>query len=96
MKKVLMVAFHYPPYEGGSGVHRTLKFSRYLPENGVATYRFERAAEGLSQAGKEQLRQIPADIIVKRAFALDTARHLSIRGRYLRFMALPDLGSVGG
>ena len=91
MKKVLMVAFHYPPYEGGSGVHRTLKFSRYLPENGWQPIVLSAQPKAYPQIGKEQLRQIPADIIVKRAFALDTARHLSIRGRYLRFMALPDL-----
>ena len=33
MKKVLMLAFIYPPL-GGSGVQRTLKFSKYLPEFG--------------------------------------------------------------
>ena len=34
MKQVLMIAFHFPPYSGGSGIHRTLKFTRYLPEFG--------------------------------------------------------------
>lgn len=86
-----MVAFHYPPYEGGSGVHRTLKFSRYLPENAWQPIVLSAQPKAYPQTGKKQLQQIPADIIVKRAFALDTARHLSIRGRYLGFMALPDL-----
>jgi glycosyltransferase involved in cell wall biosynthesis len=90
MKKVLMVAFHYPPYEGGSGVHRTLKFSRYLPEHGWQPIVLSAQPKAYPKIGEEQLRQIPPDIIVKRAFALDTARHLSIGGRYLRFMALPD------
>ena len=31
-----MVAFHYPPFVGSSGVHRTLKFSRYLLDQGWA------------------------------------------------------------
>jgi glycosyltransferase involved in cell wall biosynthesis len=31
MKKVLVVAYHYPPV-GGSGVFRTLKFTKYLPQ----------------------------------------------------------------
>ena len=34
MRKLLMVAFHYPPIRGSSGVQRTLKFSRYLPSLG--------------------------------------------------------------
>jgi len=32
MKRILMIAFHYPPLRGSSGIQRTLKFSRYLPE----------------------------------------------------------------
>ncbi len=36
-KKVLIVAFIYPPL-GGSGVQRTLKFSKYLPEYGWQPY----------------------------------------------------------
>ena len=32
-KRALPVAFHFPP-EGGSGMQRTLKFARYLPELG--------------------------------------------------------------
>jgi glycosyltransferase involved in cell wall biosynthesis len=90
MKKVLMVAFHYPPYAGGSGVHRTLKFSRYLPEQGWQPIVLSAQPKAYPQIGEEQLREIPPEVIVKRAFALDTARHLSIGGRYLRFMALPD------
>jgi hypothetical protein len=35
--KVLIIAFVYPPL-GGSGVQRTLKFSKYLPEFGWQPY----------------------------------------------------------
>jgi glycosyltransferase involved in cell wall biosynthesis len=34
--------------------------------------------------------QIPSAVMVKRAFALDAARHLSVRGRYFSCTALPD------
>ncbi len=85
-----MIAFHYPPFQGGSGVHRTLKFSRYLPEYGWQPIVLSAQPRAYPQVGEEQLRQIPAEVIVKRAFALDSSRHLSVRGRYLRFMALPD------
>ncbi|GAB2860566.1 glycosyltransferase [Pseudoduganella ginsengisoli] len=36
------------------------------------------------------LQDIPADTVVQRAFALDSARHLSLKGHYLRLWALPD------
>jgi glycosyltransferase involved in cell wall biosynthesis len=44
---------------------------------------YERTSEDL-------LREIPSTTEVCRAFALDTARHLSLRGRYLAAMARPD------
>ena len=90
MKSLLMVAFHYPPYEGGSGVHRTLKFSRYLPQYGWRPIVLSADARAYPRTGKEQLCEIPAEAIIRRAFALDATRHLSIGGRYLRLSALPD------
>lgn len=85
-----MIAFHYPPYEGGSGVHRTLKFSRYLPEHGWQPIVLSAHPRAYPQLGAEQLQEIPSEAIVERAFALDTARHLSVRGFHFRWMALPD------
>lgn len=85
-----MVAFHYPPFQGGSGIHRTLKFSRYLPEHGWQPIVLSAHPRAYASTGTEQLGEIPAEAVVKRAFALDTARHLSIRGRYTRLLALPD------
>ena len=37
MKRVLVVAYHYPPL-GGGGVFRTLKFTKYLPQFGFRPY----------------------------------------------------------
>ncbi len=34
MQRVLMVAYHFPPLAGGSGIQRTLRFAQYLPEFG--------------------------------------------------------------
>ncbi len=89
-KRVLMIAYHFPPIKGSSGIQRTLKFCQYLPQFGwqpsVLTTN-ERAYETVSQ---EQMHQIANGTVVTRAFALDTSRHLSICGRYSRFLALPD------
>jgi glycosyltransferase involved in cell wall biosynthesis len=90
MKKILMVVFHYPPLHGSSGIHRTLNFSRYLPEHGwqplVLTVRA--TAYPNVSAGTES--RIPAHVSVTRARALDSARHLSIRGFHPKVLALPD------
>jgi glycosyltransferase involved in cell wall biosynthesis len=85
-----MIAFHYPPFQGGSGVHRTLKFSRYLPEHGWQPVVLSAHPRAYARTGAEQLAEIPGEAVVERAFALDTGRHLSLRGHYLRLMALPD------
>ncbi len=89
-KRVLMVAYHYPPLQGSSGIQRTLKFSQYLPEFGwqpIVLGAHPRAFQSTSTA---QMDEIPSDVIVHRAFALDTSRHLAISGRYPLAMALPD------
>jgi glycosyltransferase involved in cell wall biosynthesis len=89
-KSVLMVAYHYPPIFGSSGYLRTLKFSRYLPELGWRPLILTASERAYRQVRREQLREIPDEVIVERAFALDTMRHLAIGGKYLRAMALPD------
>lgn len=89
-RKVLMIAFHYPPVAGSSGIQRTLKFSAYLRDHGwepIVLTIDPRAHERTSNA---QMGEIPAGVHVERAFGLDTAKHLSIKGRYLRPMAIPD------
>ncbi len=90
MPKILMVAFHYPPFRGGSGVHRTLKFSHYLPQYGWLPMVLSAHPRAYPQVGEEQIQQIPSDVVVERAFALDASRHLAIGGRYTRLTALPD------
>ena len=85
-----MLAFHYPPCVGGSGVHRTLKFSRYLPEFDWQPIVLTVNSRAYESIGNDQMREIPRDVIVERAFALNTAKHLSMWGRYLRLLALPD------
>lgn len=90
MPKVLMIAFHFPPYQGGSGVHRTLKFSRYLPEFGWDPIVLTASPHAYPDIGEDQLAEIPQQVLVKRAFALDAARHLSVRGNYPKLLAIPD------
>ncbi len=90
MKRVLMVAFHFPPLAGSSGIQRTLRFVQHLPALGwepvvltVHPRAYERTSEDLT-------RDVPPGVVVERAFGLDTARHLAVVGRYPGFLACPD------
>ena len=90
MKNALIIAFHFPPYGAGSGILRILKFCRYLPEFGWQPVVLTASARAYERVDRTLLRNIPPGTPVTHAFALDTQRHLSIGGRYSRWMALPD------
>ena len=90
MKNVLMVAYHYPPEGGSSGVLRTLKFSKYLPQYGWAPHVLTLKESFYPTQDIGLLPEIPPEAVVHRTFALDTARHLSIKGKYLSALAIPD------
>lgn len=89
-QRVLMIAYHFPPLGGSSGIQRTLRFVQHLPTHGweplvlgASPRAFERIAHDLED-------DIPHGTVVERAFALDTARHLAIRKRYPGILAHPD------
>ncbi len=90
VKRVLMVAFHFPPLRGSSGIQRALKFVQYLPALGWQPLVLSAHPRAYVNQGPDQMGEIPPAVVVKRAFALDTGRHLAWRGRYLGWMAWPD------
>ena len=85
-----MIAYHYPPLRGSSGIQRTLAFSRDLREHGWEPIVLSAHPRAYEKVGDDQLRDIPEGVPVHRPFALDTARHLALRGRYLKSLAIPD------
>ena len=90
MKNILMIAYHFPPVTVSSGIQRTLKFTRYLLDYGWKAQVLSVNPRAYIQVNDGQMGEIPKLVFVKRAFALDTSRHLSFKGRYLGWMALPD------
>jgi hypothetical protein len=88
--RALMVAFHYPPCAVSSGIQRTLKYTQYLPQCGWDPVVLSADPRAYWRTDHAQLSEIPSRVPVARAFALDSARHLSIRGAYPRWFALPD------
>ncbi len=90
VKRILMIAYHYPPLRGSSGIQRTLKFSQYLPDFNWEPIVLTVQPKAYSSTSIDQLSEISEQTIVHRAFALDTSRHLSLMNRYPSFLALPD------
>lgn len=90
MKKVLMIAYHFPPFQGSSGVHRTARFAQYLPENGFEPIVLTPHPRAYGSAGPTTADNGLQDVAVHPAFCIDTARHLAVQGKYLGWMALPD------
>jgi len=90
MKRVLMVAYHFPPLAGSSGIQRTLRFVQHLPSFGWQPLVLTCHPRAYQRISDDLRSTIPAGTIVRRAFAIDTAKHLSIAGRYLKAWARPD------
>ncbi len=89
-RRVLFVSYHFPPIQTSSGVHRVLAFSRYLKDHDWDVTVLTVGAKAYSSTRDENLELIPDHVSVVRSFALETRRHLSIKGRYSGWMALPD------
>lgn len=89
-RRVLMVAYHFPPLAGSSGVQRTLRFVQHLPQFGWEPLVLSADPRAYERTSEDLLADVPASTVVRRAFALDTARHLSLGGRYVGAMARPD------
>jgi glycosyltransferase involved in cell wall biosynthesis len=89
-RRVLIVAYHVPPIQGGSGVHRMLSLARYLPEHDWQPTILTVSPLAYPIAFSENEDLLPHDTRIVRCPALDAQRHLSVRGKYLQSLALPD------
>lgn len=89
-KSILMVAFHFPPLAGSSGVQRTLRFVQHLPALGWRPLVLSARVQAYERTSPDLDDEVPSGTVVRRAFALDAARQLSFGGRYFAVMARPD------
>ena len=85
-----MIAYHFPPLAGSSGIQRTLRFVQHLPSLGWQPLVLSADIRAYEKTSDDLLADVPAGTVVRRPFALDTARHLQIGGRYVGWMARPD------
>lgn len=85
-----MIAFHFPPLAGSSGIQRTISFARHLPQFGWEPIILSAHPRAYERVSDDQLMDLPAETVVERAFALDSSRHIAVMGRYPGFLARPD------
>jgi len=85
-----MVAFHFPPLAGSSGIQRTLRFVQQLPEFGWDPMVLTAKPHAYERTSPDLLAEVPPNVVVSRATALDTARHLAIGGRHFAAWTRPD------
>lgn len=90
MKKILMIAYHFPPMAGSSGIQRTLRFVQHLPSLGWQPLVLTVHPRAYENTSHDLLAEVAPGTVVRRAFALDTARHLQFKGRYWGWLAQPD------
>lgn len=85
-----MVAYHFPPLAGSSGIQRTLRFVQHLPAFGWEPIVLTASPRAYEAVSDDLVLAVPRSVVVRRAFALDTARHLALAGRYPAALACPD------
>jgi glycosyltransferase involved in cell wall biosynthesis len=89
-RRVLMLAFQFPPYDQSTGSQRILSFLRHLPALGWLPLVITARESAYPQIDSAALKSIPPGATVLRAFGFDIARTLSIKGIYPRVLATPD------
>ena len=89
-RRVLIVAYHFPPCGGGSAVHRVTSFARHLRRHGWEPIVLAPSESAYQSLGSELPQDLASELLVFRTRAFDATRHFAIRGRYLRLLALPD------
>ena len=89
-RRLLYIAYHFPPIQGSTGIARTLSFARYLPEWQWQVTVLTVRPFVYPDIREQNYAAIPPHVRVVRTLAFDTQRHLAIRGRYPSLLATPD------
>jgi hypothetical protein len=90
VKSAIYIAYHYPPIQGSSGVHRTLAFTRHLVENKWDVRVLTGSLKGYENWSPQQMKYIPDRVKVMRAFCRDSVKLFGYKGKHFAWMTLPD------
>lgn len=89
-KRVLLVAYHFPPLQGSTGFARSLAFAKYLKDWNWDVTVLTVEASVYPEIREQNYALIPDNIECVRSMAFDAQKHLSIFGKYPLFLATPD------
>src|SRR6266404_4581210 len=89
--RALLVAYHYPPCITSSGLHRSVCLSRDLRDFGWCPLVLTANPRAYRERRDDQLARVPKDVVVDRAFALDTLRRACGTPSYPQVAAYGDL-----
>ena len=89
-KKLLLIAYHFPPIQGSTGASRTIAFSKYLRQDGWDVRILTINPKAYEDTAIENQLLVPPYVCVDRAWGFDSRRRLAVMGRYPLFLALPD------
>ncbi|MDR2837669.1 MAG: hypothetical protein LBV49_03735, partial [Azonexus sp.] len=89
MNRVLMIAYHFPPLAGSSGIQRTLRFVRHLPGFGWEPLVLSAAPRAYERTSDDLLGDIPPGVVkVEKRAVCNTSRSIAQKRRRVS-------GSVG-
>ncbi len=89
-KRLLFIAYHFPPIQGSTGVTRTLSFSKYLADWGWEVTVLTVNSSVYPDIREENIKLIPKNVRVVRAMAFDAQKHFSVMKKYPIILAIPD------
>lgn len=89
-RKLLLIAYHFPPIQGSTGTTRTVAFARYLQELGWQVHILTINPSAYEQTSSQNTNLVPEGISVHRCQGFDASRRASVFGRYPLFLAIPD------
>ena len=94
-KKVLMVAFEFPPCNGAS-VQRIFSVYKGFIEHGYDVDVVTAKPHAYAKTSNDLFETIPSEQLsrIHRTMALDAQRHLSIKGKHIGVTATPDRWAI--
>lgn len=89
-ESILIVAYHFPPVAGSSGLHRMVSLSRELLQAGYRVHVLSVSLNCYPRVEEANLAQLPDGVRVHRVGAFDSVKLCSIAGKYPSFLKIPD------
>lgn len=89
-KRVLLIAFHFPPLNSSSGLQRPLSLARYLHRHDWEPAVLTASTRAYESIDPRSVSVLPEGLEIVRAPAFDAARHFAVRGWYPGRLGIPD------